>query len=221
MAAAPIDILAAPFPNRRESGGTRRRLPLVQSVQKPRGHPANKAYSATPMPPLAIPAQAGIQRIKRALRAPSVRSEGAADSHKLAPPPAGGIVRMCAFRAVFALDSRLRGNGGYLPCQWVVFRAILDFRSFCTACCGTCARGRPALFMTSRFELATTPEFSRRTIPESRRQRCPVQMSRTDDQNLGRGHRFAISFTLPNSDSHNRTISKSQLLASRSASSRE
>jgi len=72
------------------------------------------------MPPLAIPAQAGIQRIKRALRAPSGRSEGAADSHKLAPPPAGAIARMCAFRAVFALESRpcssqgqaLRGNSG-------------------------------------------------------------------------------------------------------------
>ncbi|MDD9818911.1 MAG: hypothetical protein OXU61_12375, partial [Gammaproteobacteria bacterium] len=38
------------------------------------------------------------------------------------------------FRALFALDSRLRGNGGYFPCQWVVFRADLDFRSFYTAC---------------------------------------------------------------------------------------
>ncbi|MDD9824020.1 MAG: hypothetical protein OXU43_02450, partial [Gammaproteobacteria bacterium] len=26
------------------------------------------------------------------------------------------------------------GNGGYLPCEWVVFRADLDFRSFYTAC---------------------------------------------------------------------------------------
>ena len=76
--------------------------------------------------PLAIPAKAGIQRIKRALRAPSGRSEGKADSHKLAPPPASAIMRMCAYRALFALDSRpcssqgqaLRGNGGYLPCQW-------------------------------------------------------------------------------------------------------
>ena len=32
-------------------------IPAKQSVQKPYGHPANKAYSATPMPPLAIPAQ--------------------------------------------------------------------------------------------------------------------------------------------------------------------
>ncbi|MDD9817650.1 MAG: hypothetical protein OXU61_05895 [Gammaproteobacteria bacterium] len=60
---------------------------------------------------------------------------GRGRSHKLAPPPAAAIARMCAFRALFALDSRLRGNGGYLPCQWVVLRAVLDFRSFYTACC--------------------------------------------------------------------------------------
>ena len=94
-----------------------------------------------PCPHLAIPAQAGIQHNKRALRAPSGRSEGAADSHKLAPPPAAAIARMCAFRALFALDSRLRGNGGYLPCQWEVFRADLDFRSFYTACCAGMTRG--------------------------------------------------------------------------------
>ena len=66
---------------------------------------------------------------------------GRGRSHKLAPPPAAAIARMCAFRAVFALDSRpcssqgqaLRGNGGYLPCQWVVFRTVLDFRGFYTA----------------------------------------------------------------------------------------
>ena len=117
-------------------------IPAQQCVQRPYGHPSNKAYSAIPMPPLAIPAQAGIQHRKRALRAPSGQSEGAAGGHKLAPPPAGAIARMCAFRALFALDSRpcssqgqaLRGNGGYLLCQWVVFRAVLDFRGFCTAC---------------------------------------------------------------------------------------
>jgi len=38
-------------------------IPAQQSVQKPCGHPANKAYPA-------IPAKAGIQHMKRALRAP-------------------------------------------------------------------------------------------------------------------------------------------------------
>ncbi|MDD9818384.1 MAG: hypothetical protein OXU61_09675, partial [Gammaproteobacteria bacterium] len=60
--------------------------------------------------PHVIPAKAGIQHRKRALRAPSGRSEGAADSHKLAPPPAGAIARMCAFRALFARDSGFRRN---------------------------------------------------------------------------------------------------------------
>jgi len=71
-----------------------------------------------PCPHLAIPAQslplagtgAGIQHNKRALRAPSGRSEDAADSDKLAPPPAAAIVRMCAFRALFARDSGFRRN---------------------------------------------------------------------------------------------------------------
>jgi len=39
-------------------------IPAKQAVQKPRGYPANKAHHS------AIPAQAGIQHIKRALRAP-------------------------------------------------------------------------------------------------------------------------------------------------------
>ena len=69
------------------------------------------------------------------------RSEGKADGQRFALSPAGAIARMCAFRALFALDSRLRGNGGYLPCQWVVFRAALDFRGFCTACCAGMTRG--------------------------------------------------------------------------------
>ena len=56
-----------------------------------------------------IPAKAGIPHRKRALRAPSGRSEGVADSHKLAPPPAAAIARMCAFRALFALDSGFPG----------------------------------------------------------------------------------------------------------------
>jgi len=42
----------------------------LQAVQKPRGHPANKAHPAIPAPHLVIPAKAGIQHMKRALRAP-------------------------------------------------------------------------------------------------------------------------------------------------------
>jgi len=100
---------------------TPRHSPYLSSLRRNRlcknsaGIQLIKPTPPFPCPRLAIPAQAGIQRIKRALRAPSGRSERAADSHKLAPPPAGAIARMCAFRALFALDSRLRGNGGYLP----------------------------------------------------------------------------------------------------------
>ncbi|MDD9863950.1 MAG: hypothetical protein OXU54_05185, partial [Gammaproteobacteria bacterium] len=45
-------------------------IPVKQSVQKSRGHPANKAHSAVPALYLVIPAKAGIPHRKRALRAP-------------------------------------------------------------------------------------------------------------------------------------------------------
>ena len=98
--------------------------------KNPMGIQRIKPTPPLPCPHLAIPAQAGIQRIKRALRAPSGRSEGAAGSHTLAPPPAAAIARMCAFRALFALDSRLRGNGGFLPCQWEMFSRGSGFSEF-------------------------------------------------------------------------------------------
>ncbi|MDD9817575.1 MAG: hypothetical protein OXU61_05520, partial [Gammaproteobacteria bacterium] len=85
-----------------ERGGSIGRLHPLGNVGY-RGHPLSPLFLR---PHLAIPAQAGIQHRKRALRAPSGRSEGAADSHKLAPSPAAAIARMCAFRALFALDSR-------------------------------------------------------------------------------------------------------------------
>jgi len=110
-------------PHRRDFGlaPSSCRLPLKggvmrekQTVQKPRRHPANKPHPA-------IPAKAGIQYMKRAPRAPFK----------------GGAVRQvlqCARTALYiALDSCFRRNGGYLPCHWEVFRAVLDFRSFYTA----------------------------------------------------------------------------------------
>ena len=55
-----------------------------------------------PLP--AIPAKSGIQHRKRALRAPLQEWPMIGRSG-----PSGAA--MCAFRALFALDSRLRGNG--------------------------------------------------------------------------------------------------------------
>ena len=66
-------------------------IPAKQAVQKLRGHPANKPYPA-------IPAKAGIQHNKRALRAPFKAGAGR-------PVPA-----MCAYRAQFARDSCFRRN---------------------------------------------------------------------------------------------------------------
>ena len=79
-------------------------------------------YLAIPALYLVIPAKAGIQRIKRALRAPSGRSEGAADSDNLAPPPAGANVRMCAYpRSICAGFPPLFKPGASSAREWRIF----------------------------------------------------------------------------------------------------
>ena len=89
---------------RRYSGGSHPAIPAQQSVQNPCGHPANEARSAIPALHPAIPAKSGIQHRKRALRTPLQEWPMIGRSG-----PSGAA--MCAFRALFALDSRLRGNG--------------------------------------------------------------------------------------------------------------